>query len=107
MWEREIAGMGFSLPVFSSDGRRISAPFRRADGRAGILVVDTETGAEHVAADLPFWMTFRASWVDGDSALVVNRQENDTHLVLGQALEHARVNGLGLVGEVAQPVGAR
>ena len=82
VWEREIPGMNFSLPLFSSDGLRISAPYRGADGRAGILVFDTATGDEDLVAMLPFDVVFRASWVDGDSALVVNRQQVATHIVL-------------------------
>jgi len=61
VWEKEIPGMGLSLPSFSSEGRRISAPFRGADTRTGIVVLDTETGDEHIVAMLPFALVRRRS----------------------------------------------
>jgi hypothetical protein len=64
VWEREIPGMSFSLPMFSSDGRRISASIQETPGRTGIVVLDTETGAERTVASLPFPITFRANLFD-------------------------------------------
>jgi len=82
IWEKEIPGMGFTLPMFSSDGRRISALFQEPTGRTGIAVLDAETGAERTVAWLAFPASFRAIWVDGDQALIVNRVEPISHIVL-------------------------
>jgi Tol biopolymer transport system component len=82
IWEKEIPGMGSSLPVFSTDGRRLSASIAEAGGRTTIVVLDTDTGEHRPVASLPFPLTFRANWVDGDSALIVNRVETTSHIVL-------------------------
>jgi Tol biopolymer transport system component len=82
VWERDIPGMDFSLPVFSSDGRRISAAIRESAGRTSIVVLDTDTGEQRTVASLPFSLNFRANWVDGDQALIVNRVETTSHIVL-------------------------
>jgi Tol biopolymer transport system component len=94
LWERSIAGMAFSVPMFSPDGRRISAPFEAGapsvptftdptqDARTGIAVLDTATGRERTVALVPFNAVFRANWVDDGAALVVDRFEITTHIVL-------------------------
>lgn len=62
IWKTRIAGMGFSLPRFS--------------------VFDTFSGQRQTVAVIPFDAIFRASWVDDERALMVDRLENTTHLVL-------------------------
>jgi len=82
VWEQDIAGMGFSLPMFDSDGRRISAAIQMSADRTDIVVFDTDTGALRTLASLPFSIAFRANWVDGEEALIVNRVETTSHVVL-------------------------
>jgi hypothetical protein len=82
LWERQVAGAELSLPVFSPDGRSISAPFRETRDRDVIRVFDVATGESRVAVRLPFHVIFRANWVDGGRSLVVNRQDPVSHIVL-------------------------
>lgn len=74
VWERQLAGAGVSLPLFGPDGRSISIAGRET-GRDVIWLLDAATGAPRVAVRFaePFRFYFRASWVDGGHALVVNR----------------------------------
>jgi eukaryotic-like serine/threonine-protein kinase len=84
VWRRRIPGINFSLPVFASDGRAISLLVQESRVRDAIWVLDTATGNHRVAVrfEEPFDMTFRASWVDHDSAFVVNRRQETSHVVL-------------------------
>jgi Tol biopolymer transport system component len=82
VWEQRLPGGGFSMPVFSPDGRSISAPFREARDHDVIRVFDAETGKSRVAVRLPFHVFFRASWVDDGRALVVNRFDPISHIVM-------------------------
>jgi eukaryotic-like serine/threonine-protein kinase len=84
VWRRRIPGINFSLPVFNSDGRAISLLVQESRDRDAIWVLDTATGSHRVAVrfEEPFDMTFRASWVDHDSAFVVNRRQETSHVVL-------------------------
>lgn len=49
-----------------------------------IWVYDVANGTGRVAVRFPqqFHVAFRASWVDGDRAFVVNRSETVSHVVL-------------------------
>ena len=84
VWRRRIPGIGFGLPVFTSDGRSISLPVQENRDRDAIWVLDTATGSPKVAVrfEEPFDMLFRASWVDHDTAFVVNRRQETSHIVL-------------------------
>ena len=83
IWEDRPANVGFSLPMFNTDGRSISLPVREAQHDA-IVVYDTATGTRRLAARFqePFQIYFRASWVDNDRAFVVNRGRTRTHIVM-------------------------
>jgi len=68
--------------MFSPDGRSISAPYSEGRDHDVIRIFDVATGESRVAVRLPFHVTFRASWVEGGKALVVNRYEPIRHIVL-------------------------
>jgi len=82
IWERAIPGPGLSLPVFSPDGRSISAPFRESRDHDVVRIFDAATGQSRIAVRLPFHVTFRASWVDEGRAVVVNRTDEVSHIVM-------------------------
>jgi eukaryotic-like serine/threonine-protein kinase len=84
LWEQRVPGAGLSLPVFSSDGRSISLPIQESRTRAAIWIFDSVTGQRRLAAKLsePFFVWFRADWVDGGKAVAVNREETVSHIVL-------------------------
>jgi serine/threonine protein kinase len=82
VWNQHILGGGLSLPMFSPDGRSISAPFREARDHDVIRIFDVATGKSRVAVRLPFHVDFRADWVDNGKAFIVNRSEPVTHIVL-------------------------
>jgi len=62
--------------------RLISAPFRETRDHAVIRLFDSATGKSRVAVRLPFHVVFRASWVDDGQALVVNRSDPISHIVM-------------------------
>jgi eukaryotic-like serine/threonine-protein kinase len=82
VWDQNIAGGGLSLPMFSPDGRSISAPFRESREHDVVRIFDTLTGNSRVAVRLPFHVTFRAGWVDDGRAVVVNRNDEVSHIVM-------------------------
>jgi len=82
LWTRPFPGLGLSLPMFSQDARSISAPFREGRDHDAIRIFDVATGNSRVAVRLPFHIAFRASWIDDDRALVVNRLDQISHIVL-------------------------
>jgi hypothetical protein len=82
LWEkRDVSG---GMPMFSADGRSISASFRDGTARQGIAVHDAATGAHRVAVRFPepFQFYFRASWIDNDRAFAVNRYRTRSHIVM-------------------------
>ena len=83
-WEERLTGGGLSMPMFSPDGRFISVPHQESRDRDAIWVYETATGKGHVAVRFaePFKMYFRACWVDDGKALVVNRYQTISHIVL-------------------------
>jgi eukaryotic-like serine/threonine-protein kinase len=83
-WEERLKGGGLSLPMFSPDGRFISVPRQESRDRDAIWVYETATGKGHVAVRFPepFKMYFRACWVEDGKALVVNRYQSISHIVL-------------------------
>jgi hypothetical protein len=82
LWETPVYETGFSVPMFSSDGRRISIPFQESRNASAIHVLDTATGRAQVVARLPFTVQFRADWADEGRALIVNRVDTNSHIVL-------------------------
>ena len=82
VWERPLPGGDLSLPVFSPDGREISAPFREDRQHDVVRVFDVATGQSRIAARLPFHVTFRAGWTDEGRAVVVNRNDEVSHIVM-------------------------
>ena len=84
VWREPLSSAGptLSLPVFSLDGRWISAPFREARDHDAIRIFDTASGKSRVAVKLPFHVAFRASWTDGGHSMIVNRDDRVTHIVL-------------------------
>ena len=82
VWDQPFAGGGLSLPMFSLDGRSISAPFRESRDRDVVRIFDTATGRSRIAVRLPFHVTFRADWVDGGRSVVVNRTDEVSHIVM-------------------------
>jgi serine/threonine protein kinase len=84
LWERQIAGTNFSMPVFSPDGRSISLPVQESRDREAVWIFDAASGRGRVAVRFPGSgrANFRAGWTDDGRALVINRQENISHIVL-------------------------
>jgi len=82
VWDQPIPGGSLSLPVFRSDGRAISAPFREDRVHDVVRIFDATTGASRIAARLPFHITFRADWTDEGRAVVVNRSDEVSHIVM-------------------------
>ncbi len=84
LWQKQIPGTSFAVPVFSADGRSISLPVQEHRDLDAIWVLDTATGNARVAVrfEEPFDMVFRASWVDDGKAFVVNRRTETSHVAL-------------------------
>jgi len=89
VWDQAIPGGGLSLPVFRPDGQAISAPFREDRVHDVIRIFDATTGTSRIAARLPFHVTFRAGWTDEGRAVVVNRNDEVSHIVM---FDHFWVN---------------
>jgi eukaryotic-like serine/threonine-protein kinase len=83
-WEEHFAGGGIGLPMFSPDGRFISLPRHESRDRDAIWLYETATGKGRLAVRFPepFKMVFRACWVDNGKALIVNRHQTTSHIVL-------------------------
>jgi serine/threonine protein kinase/Tol biopolymer transport system component len=85
LWEERLKGRyPLSMPMFSPDGHFISVPFQETRDRDAIWLYEAETGKPHLAVKFPeaFKIIFRACWVDDGKALVVNRQQEISHIVL-------------------------
>ena len=84
LWESHLSGVGYALPVFSPDGRRISLPVQASDNRTTIWIFDAATGERREAAKFqePAQTYFRAGWTDGGKALIVNRDQVISHVIL-------------------------
>jgi serine/threonine protein kinase len=89
IWDQPIPGGGLSLPMFRQDGQAISAPFREDRVHDIVRIFDVATGHSRIAARLPFHVTFRAGWVDEGRAVVVNRNDEVSHIVM---FDHFWVN---------------
>ena len=90
LWERPTPGTFFSLPVFSADGRRITLVAQNDRVASVVHVFDAATGQSRIVAQLPFSVIFRASWVDGDRAVIVNRVENSSHIAMFEHFQTER-----------------
>jgi len=84
IWEERFGREGVALPMFSPDGRSISIPRPESRDRDAIWIYETATGKSRLAVKFsePFQMYFRACWVDDGHALVVNRYQTISHVVL-------------------------
>lgn len=84
VWEERLRGDSLSLPMFSPDGRFISLPRQESRERHAIWLYEAATGKSRVAVRFPepFQILFRACWVDDGGALVVNRRQTISHIVL-------------------------
>ena len=82
VWDKRVSGSGNAMPVFSADGRSVSLLFQEARDHDAIAVLDAETGAERLVARLAFRTIFRANWVEGGRAFIVNRNDAVSHVVL-------------------------
>jgi eukaryotic-like serine/threonine-protein kinase len=93
VWEERVPGAAPSLPMFSPDRRSISVVVQenrnrqfeignRAPSGDAVAILDVATRQQRVAARLPFNVVFRASWVDNGHALIVNRVDTTSHVVL-------------------------
>ena len=83
LWERRLRGTG-GMPVFSPDGRSISLPVGEGGNRESIWIFDSRTGQSREAVRFPEprQTYFRAAWTDGGNALIVNRSNAISHIVL-------------------------
>ena len=72
------------MPVFSPDGTMISLPVQERRDRDAIWMFETATGKSRpvVRFSEPFRIFFRANWVDGGKAFIVNRYRNVSHIVM-------------------------
>jgi dipeptidyl aminopeptidase/acylaminoacyl peptidase len=87
VWQTKLEPLGqgrFSMPLFSPDRKSISIPVSETRDRDAVLILDAATGKHRVAVRFPepFSIFFRASWVDDGKAVVVNRYETTSHVVL-------------------------
>jgi Tol biopolymer transport system component len=82
VWASPLDGTGFAMPMFSRDGRSISAVFTEGRDHTVVRIFDAATGQSRDAVKLPFLGVFRANWVDDDRALLVNRQDLVRHTVM-------------------------
>jgi len=89
IWKQNLHGGGLTLPMFSSDGRSISAVFTESRDNDVVRIFDTATGQSRIAVRLPFHAVFRANWVDSDRALIVNRIEQVNHVMMFDRLDAA------------------
>jgi hypothetical protein len=58
VWEQNFSGAGFTLPMFSRDGRWISASFAESRSDDIVRIFDSMTGTSRVVARLPFHLVF-------------------------------------------------
>jgi hypothetical protein len=80
LWEEQV-GEGFSLPTFSPDRRWISAPFQENRDHDAVAIFNVAT-QDRFDVELPFHVLFRAAWTDDGAALIVNRRNNVSHIVV-------------------------
>jgi TolB protein len=76
---RKLSAGGLESPVWSPDGKRLSA----TSGNS-VWMIDPETGERRLAVEFPknFVAVFRAAWTPDGKSVIVNLQERTTHIVL-------------------------
>jgi serine/threonine protein kinase len=84
VWESGGMPSGLSMPMFSPDAKYISIPVSGGVDPDEIRIYDVATGKPRTAArfDKRFGMLFRAAWVDGGRAFIVNRQQVISRIVM-------------------------
>jgi Tol biopolymer transport system component len=84
VWEEHLGYGAQPLPMFSPDGHFVSVARQEGRDRDAIWLYEAATGKAHLAVRFPepFKIFFRASWADDGKALVVNRLQTVTHIVL-------------------------
>jgi hypothetical protein len=82
LWEERVIGSGFSLPTFAPDRRAISVPYQENRDHDSVAILDVATHQRRLAVRLPFHVNFRAAWTDNGTALIVNRADTISHIVL-------------------------
>ena len=81
VWSSDIPPTTTIMPMFSPDGRSVSATFE-TPSQTIVRTFETGTGKSRVVATLPFETLFRANWVDRGRALIVNKHEAVGHIVV-------------------------
>jgi serine/threonine protein kinase/Tol biopolymer transport system component len=76
---RKVSGAGLTSPVWSPDGKRLSA----TSGNS-VWMIDPGTGERRLAVEFPknFVALFRAAWAPDGKSVIVNRRERLSHIVL-------------------------
>jgi Tol biopolymer transport system component len=76
---REVKGVNLYSPVWSPDGKRVSA-----HGRASVWIVDPETGGARLAVQFPdsYRFNYRAAWTPDGKSVVVNKSTSNSRIVL-------------------------
>ena len=82
VWQEPAPGSPSALPMFSPDRRFIAVQFQETRATDAINIIDVATRQRRVAARLPFRVQFRVDWVDNGTALIVNRADTMSHIVL-------------------------
>jgi len=111
LWEDRVANA--DLPLFSPDRRSISvavqedkvgnrpaprSPFLFGGGGTNaVAILDVATHKQRIVARLPFPIVFRASWADNGTALIVNRNEPVSHIVMFDRFWNPRGAGVSSV----------
>src|SRR5262249_6487266 len=76
---RTLSSKGLASPVWSPDGKRLSATAANS-----VWMIDTETAETRLAIQFPqgFVPLFRAAWSQDGKSVIVDRQERASHLVM-------------------------
>jgi TolB protein len=76
---RKVPAANLTSPVWSPDGKRLTATSANS-----VWTIDPETGDRRLAILFPqnFRVLFRAAWTPDGKAVIVNRQERVSHIVL-------------------------
>jgi len=84
---------GATLPVWSPDGRRFTAIRNENPDNSSVWVFDAASGAGKLAVKFPglFRLIFRACWTPDGQGVIVNRQQEVSHIVMIESFwERAR-----------------
>jgi Tol biopolymer transport system component len=77
---RKLSAASLASPVWSPDGKRLSA----TNSGNSVWIIDPETGERRLAIQFPqnFVALFRAAWTQDGKSIIVNRRERVSHIVL-------------------------